>query len=170
MTIILLSQSNLRIPEIVALGQVMTRLQVGWFFLPNRSYQHPKDAFRISIGLTMFWITINCLVFYLPPPGLSLTTIISLAVVNAIIYIYYISNVIRVRLRLRHAYLIPNNFRDVLIGGLLAPVAVMQMLRHTCDYSTYVGKLLTPVRFNNVSKLFWLNIRLTFLFLSDGFT
>lgn len=139
----------------VALGQAMTPLNLNWIWIPNRSLLHPKDAYRISIGLTMFWITFNCLIFYSPPQGIMIETIILWIVSNWILYLYYVSNIIRSQLELCHAYRILPKApgKDSVLGRLFPHFVIMQMLRHTCDYDTYSGLWFQPVRCDKVCFL-----------------
>ena len=128
---------------IVALGQVMTRLQnVRWIALPS-SPRRPRDAFRIAIILTMFWITVNCLIYYLEV--LVVTKIILFVTINFVLYLYYLANVIRTRLRLRRRFNISplKKGEDMTVGGLVPLLCVMQMLRHTCDYDNLAGYCFT---------------------------
>ena len=131
----------------------MVRLQaVGWIALPS---QRAYDPFRIAILLTMFWITINCLIYYLAL--VLLTKLILFLAINSVIYLYFVSNVIRTRLFVRRCYGISSTTRsnsstttqDTLIGGLVPHLCLMQLLRHTCDYDTLAGFVLTA---NGVSS------------------
>jgi hypothetical protein len=135
----------------------MVRLQtVGWIALPS---QRPNDPFRIAILLTMFWITINCLIYYMAL--VLLTKLIFFLAMNSAIYLYFVSNVIRIRLSVRRRYAITtarsnnnNNTvavvaNDTLIGGLVPQLCLMQLLRHTCDYDTLAGFVFTA---NGVSS------------------
>lgn len=121
----------------------MTRMQaLRWIAMPCRR----KDSFRVSIVLTMFWITVNCLIFYLPIGGVS--KLVFFLAVNGALYFYLIINVIRTRRMLRKMYGIPTGARpmnDVLVGSIIPQLALMQMLRHTCDYDTYSGQCCTRV-------------------------
>jgi hypothetical protein len=135
----------------VALSQVMVRLQtVRWIALPTR---RPRDPFRIAILLTMFWITVNCLIYYLAV--VTLTKLILFIVVNAVLYLYYLANVIRTRLSLRRRFgiLTARSSEDVMVGGLLPTLCVMQMLRHTCNYDTLAGYSLTATGLSTHVKL-----------------
>lgn len=125
----------------------MVRLQnVRWIALPS---PRPKDPYRIAIVLTMFWITINCLIYYLAL--VMLTKLILFLAVNGALYLYYLANVIRTRLLVRRRYGIWNDrtAEDTLVGGLVPFLCVMQLLRHTCDYDTLAGFICTA---NGVSS------------------
>jgi hypothetical protein len=131
----------------VALGQVMVRLQnVRWIALPS---PRPRDAYRIAILLTMFWITINCLIYYLAL--VKLTKLILFVAVNSALYLYYLANVIRTRLLVRRRFGILNarTAEDTVVGGLVPFLCLMQLLRHTCDYNTLAGFVCTA---NGVSS------------------
>jgi hypothetical protein len=128
----------------VALAQVMVRLQtVGWLALP---YTKGRNAFRVAILLTMFWITVNCLLYYLAVVSLVLKLIL-FGAVNATFLLYYAINVIRVRWHVRKRYHIVTTKRsDYSIGGCAPHLCTMQLLRHTGDYDTYSGQWFTAVR------------------------
>ena len=131
----------------VALGQVMTRLQSGWIALPNRA-RRPKDAFRLALIITMFTITINCLLYYLAED--NTLRIALFTSINASIYFYFAANVIRTRRRLRKRFIIPmkRQYEDLFVGGVIPMLVVSQMLRHTSDYDTYSGQFCTAVSCN----------------------
>lgn len=135
-----LQPSNL-VASTVAIGQVMVRLQtVGWAVLP---FGRPQDAFRVAIVLTMFWITVNCLIYYLAIIS-SVLKLILFSSVNATIYVYFVINVIRVRWHVRKRYNIVTTKRsDYSIGGCAPHLCTMQLLRHTGDYDTYNAQWFT---------------------------
>ena len=97
----------------------------------------------------MFWITINCLIYYLD--FVLLTKVIVFLAINAAIYLYFLANVIRTRLMLRRRFAIPNTrtVEDTLVGGIVPHLCVMQLLRHTSDYDTLAGFCFTA---NGVSS------------------
>jgi hypothetical protein len=129
----------------------MVRLQnVRWIALPTR---RPRDPFRIAILLTMFWITVNCLIYYLAV--VVLTKMILFIAINGVLYLYFLANVIRTRFFLRRRFGISTarTSEDALVGGLVPMLCVMQMLRHICNYDTLAGYCLTATGFSTQVKL-----------------
>eukprot|EP00540_Astrosyne_radiata_P022077 CAMPEP_0116825534 /NCGR_PEP_ID=MMETSP0418-20121206/2019_1 /TAXON_ID=1158023 /ORGANISM="Astrosyne radiata, Strain 13vi08-1A" /LENGTH=126 /DNA_ID=CAMNT_0004454053 /DNA_START=374 /DNA_END=751 /DNA_ORIENTATION=- len=124
----------------------MTRLGVNWIGLPNRP-KVPSDSFRVAILLSMFWVTVNCLVFYLPRSNtgqFSLMQIILFPAFNGLVWFYYLSNVAKLRRRIRDNYTIPEKrcpgYEDTCMSLFCSPLVVMQMSRHTADYGIYPGR------------------------------
>ena len=114
----------------VALGQVITRLNLNWIWIPHHSLLHPKNAYRISIGLTIFWITFNCLIFYSLPQGITIETIILWIVSNLILYLYFVSNIIHTQLESCHAYkILPKMLsKDSILRGLFPDFVIIQII------------------------------------------
>ena len=136
----------------VALGQVMTRLRVGWISLPHRR-THPSDAFRNGILLSMLLVTVNCFLFYLlrdPYAGVFTTLrVILFVTINGAFTLFYIANVVRVRRWMRNRYSIPEKHcrgsEDVVLSAIVPPLVVMQMSRHCADFDTYQAQCWTSV-------------------------
>jgi len=130
---------------ILSLAQVMSRLKISWIGLPGRPHK-AKDAFRISLILSMIFVIINCLLYYLPVQGVmfgafSFLQIALFIVVDTLVLIYFLTNVARTRKRLRQRYMIPEQScvgeEDTAITFACYPLVLMQMHRHTADYETF---------------------------------
>lgn len=119
----------------LALSQVMIRLDLEFIAIPGRS-NHTKDTFRIALVAEMVWVTINCLIYYLP---IRLIQLVFFGVVNAVVFGYLLLNVIRVRRKVRLRYQISTrtSHEDTICSLLLSLLVIMQLLRQTADYDTY---------------------------------
>jgi len=125
----------------------MVRMRTGWAFLPKLDGQ--RHAFRVACIFTMFFVVVNCLLYYLPSSAisagwLSLPSVLKtflVAVFNGVFVAYFILNVISIRRRLRKRYRIKKErcgpYEDVFMGFCCAPYVLIQMLRQTVDYETY---------------------------------
>jgi hypothetical protein len=122
---------------LVALGQTMVRLNTEtWIALPT---YRPNDPFRVAILLTMFWITANCLIYYLAV--VTAFKWILFFVIGGVMHLYLATNSIRTRLATRRRFRIEESWKheDLWIAGVVPAINLMQLLRHTGEYDRLAG-------------------------------
>mmetsp|Transcript_18804 Transcript_18804/g.26064 ORF Transcript_18804/g.26064 Transcript_18804/m.26064 type:complete len:243 (+) Transcript_18804:750-1478(+) len=140
---------------LVALGQIMVRMRTNWAFLPKLGRRR-REAFLVAYILTIFFVVVNCLLYYLPSTATSMgwmamphmLKILIVVVFNGGFSAYFILNVISIRKRLRQRYRIKKSqygpYEDVVMGFGCAPCVLVQMLRQTADYKSCTSYYCTP--------------------------
>ena len=134
----------------------MVRMRTNWAFLPKILGRRRREAFRIAYILTMLFVVVNCLLYYLPSTATSMgwmamphmLKILIAVVFNGGFAAYFILNVISIRRRLRQRYRIKKSqygpYEDVVMGFCCAPCVLVQMLLQTADYESCTSYYCTP--------------------------
>eukprot|EP00548_Thalassiothrix_antarctica_P007229 CAMPEP_0194133542 /NCGR_PEP_ID=MMETSP0152-20130528/3668_1 /TAXON_ID=1049557 /ORGANISM="Thalassiothrix antarctica, Strain L6-D1" /LENGTH=802 /DNA_ID=CAMNT_0038828869 /DNA_START=210 /DNA_END=2618 /DNA_ORIENTATION=- len=132
---------NTLICPLLALGQIMTRMQLDVF---GRKLKTRVDAWSTMWGIGTFWIAMNVFIYtghhYKMVNQLYVTMpdYIAFSVLNATMLIYFIYAIAATRQAIRKKYLIRENrcydLEDYCCATFCAPCSIGQMARHTAPY------------------------------------
>lgn len=144
----------------IALGQVMTRLQLSWLGQPRRRRQEERcsSAFGIILLLSCLCLAQNYLIsaFLLPffsSRGTDARILHGIAMFRSVmcfVYgLYIVIMIARTRLFMRQAFDIPELYccggvEDVCCSLWCPCLTVTQMARHTADYTLYRATCCSP--------------------------